>query len=111
MEKDLQAKIKPHFYRKPEKILQDKTWSRKVKFLFQNKIISGTNCGLKISLPWAKSVLVLSATGTCSLGFEAAREHATHNQSILPLVPAKLYVAWSILVPHIRCCQKPQSSH
>ena len=59
-----------------------------LKFLFQNKIISGTN-RLKISLPWAKSVLVLSATGTWSLGFDAAREHATHNQSILPLIAAK----------------------
>lgn len=60
-----------------------------LKFLFQNKIISGTNDGLKISVPWAKSVLVLSATGTWSLGFDAAREHATHNQSILPRIAAK----------------------
>ena len=36
-----------------------------------------------------ESVLVLSAAGTWSLGFDAAREHATHNQSILPLIIAK----------------------
>ena len=84
-------KYKRNFYRKlvKEKAVQDKTWPRKVKFSFQNKIISGTNSGLKISLPWAKSVLVLSAAGTPSLGFDAAREHATHNQSILPLITAK----------------------
>ena len=33
--------------------------------------------------------LVLSAAGTWSLGFDAAREHATHNQSVLPLITAK----------------------
>ena len=38
---------------------------------------------------WVKSVLVLSAAGTWSLGFDAAREHATYNQSILPLIIAK----------------------
>ena len=38
-----------------------------------------------------ESVLVLSAAGTWSLGFDAAREHATHNQSILPLIIAKRF--------------------
>ena len=71
------------------KNVQDKTQARKVKFLVKNKFISGTNSGLKISVPWAKSVLVLSAAGTWSLGFDTAREHATHNQSILPLIVAK----------------------
>ena len=71
------------------KNVQDKTQARKVKFLVKNKSISGTNSGLKISVPWAKSVLVLSAAGTWSLGFDAEREHATHNQSILPLIVAK----------------------
>ena len=67
------------------KNVQDETWARKVKFLVKNKIISGTNSGLQISVPWAKSVLVLSAAGTWSLGFDAARKHATHDQSIIPL--------------------------
>ena len=96
---------------RPLKIVQDETWARKVKFLVKNKIISGTNKGLKISVPWVKSVLVLSAAGTWSLGFDAAKEHATHNQLILPLIIAKRSVAWWIPVPQIRCCQKPQSSH
>ena len=74
---------------RPLKIVQDKTWARKVKFLMKNKIISGTNKGLKISVPWVKSVLVPSAAGTWSLGFDATKEHATHNQLILPLIIAK----------------------
>ena len=69
------------------KNVQDKTQARKVKFLVKNKFISGTNSGLKISVPWAKSVLVLQAAG--SLGFDAAREHETHSQFILPLIIAK----------------------
>ena len=67
------------------KNVQDETWARKVKFLVKNKMISGTNSGIKIFVPWAKSVLVLSAAGTWSLGFNTARKHATHDQSIIPL--------------------------
>ena len=33
------------------KNVQDKTQARKVKFLVKNKFISGTNSGLKISVP------------------------------------------------------------
>ena len=38
-----------------------RTWPRKVKFSFQNKIISGTKSGLKISLPWAVGSCALSS--------------------------------------------------
>ena len=36
-----------------------------------------------------ESVIVLSAAGTWLLGLDAAREHATHNQSIITLIIAK----------------------
>ena len=50
---------------------------------FRIKLFQGQTVDLKF--PY----LVLSAAGTWSLGFDAAREHATHNQSILPLITAK----------------------
>ena len=52
-------------------------------------LILGTNSGLKISLLWAKSVLVPSEAEIWSPGFDAAREHGTNNQSILPLITVK----------------------
>ena len=98
-------KYKRNFYRKlfKEKAVQDKTWPRKVKFSFQNKIISGTNSGRKISLPCALSSGNLVTWVRC-------RKRTCNAQ---PICSSSDYcqAAWSIPVPQIRCCQKPQSSH